>query len=78
MDQILIRFPVVGQYIFKQLDDKSLGNCRGVNKIWGNFLDHDSLLWRRRIQKYDKNQTEFQDAWNLITTKVPIVKLREP
>ena len=77
MDQILIKFPVVGQYIFKQLDDKSLANCREVNKIWGNFLDHDSLLWKRRIQKYDKNQTEFQEAWKLVTTKVPIGKLRE-
>ena len=77
MDVILQRFPVAVQDIFKQLDDKSLANCREVSKICRNFLDNDSLLWRRRIQKYDKNQTEFQEAWKLVTTKVPIEKLRE-
>ena len=77
MDVILQRFPVSLQDIFKQLNDKSLANCREVSKIFRNFLDNDSLLWRRRIQKYDKNQTEFQEAWKLVTTKVPIEKLRE-
>ena len=77
MDVILQRFPVAVQDIFKQLDGKSLANCREVSKICRNFLDNDSLLWRRRIQKYDKNQTEFQEAWKLVTTKVPIEKLRE-
>ena len=77
MDELLRRFPDVAQNIFKQLDDKSLANCRKVNKFWSNFIDTSSLLWRRRIQKYSKNQTEFQDDWKLVTTKVSFEKVKE-
>ena len=77
MDELLRRFPDVAQNIFKQLDDKSLANCRKVNKFWSNFIDTSSLLWRKRIQKYSKNQTEFQDDWKLVTTKVSFEKVKE-
>ena len=77
MDKVLRRFPDVAQDIFKQLDDKSLVNCMEVNKIWHNFLDNDSLFWRRRIQKYNKNQTEFKEPWKLVTTQVPTGILKE-
>ena len=77
MYRVLRRFPDVAQDIFKQLDDKSLVNCMEVSKIWHNFLNNDSLFWRRRILKYDKCQTEFKEAWKLVTTQVPIGKLRE-
>ena len=76
MDEVLIRFPDAAKDIFKQVDDKNLAKCREVNKIWCNFVDNGKLLWRR-IQKYYKNQTWFQDAWKLVTTKVPTEKLRE-
>ena len=46
MDEVLIRFPVVGQKVFKQLDDKDIAKCQKVGKIWYNFLDNDSLLYR--------------------------------
>ena len=77
MEEVLSRFPVLAQDVFKQLDDKSLANYREVNKIWCNFLDNKSFFWRRRIQKYSKNQTQFQDAWRIVTKKVSIEKLRE-
>ena len=76
MDKILIRFPVVGQEIFKKLDSKSLAKCRKVGKIWQTFLDNDSTLWRRRIQKYAKNQIEFCKAWKLVSRNVS-VKVRK-
>ena len=77
MEEVLIRFPVVGLKIFKQLDDKGLMKCRKVGKTWRVFLDDDSIFWRRRIQKYAKNQTEFQKDWNLVTTKISVEILKE-
>ena len=77
MDQILKRFPDVAQDIFKQLDNKSLVNCMEVSKIWHNFLSNDSLLWKRRIIKHEKCQTEFKEAWKLVTKQSPTRKLRE-
>ena len=77
MDEILIRFPVVGQEIFKQLDDKSLTKCREVSKVCCDFMDTDSLLWRRRIQKYSKNESEFHKDWKLVTRKVSVGNLKQ-
>ena len=46
MDKVLIRFPVVGQKIFKQLDDKDIAKSKKVGKIWYDFLANGSLLYR--------------------------------
>ena len=77
MDKVLIRFPVVGQDIFNQVDDKTLANCRYVCKFWCNFLDNGSLLWQRRIHKFTENQVEFSNHWKLATGKVPIDILKK-
>ena len=37
MDEVLKRFPVVGQKIFKQLDDKDIAKSKKVGKIWYGF-----------------------------------------
>ena len=76
MDEILIRFPIRGEDIFKQLDDKTLANCKNVSKVWYNFLDNGSLLWKRRIWKFTQNQVEFNNHWKLVTNKAPIDMLR--
>ena len=39
MEEILIRFPVLGEKIFKGLDDKNLVEIRKVGKNWCTFLD---------------------------------------
>ena len=76
MDKILIRFPFVGQDIFKKVDDKTLANCKNVSKVWNNFLDNGSILWKRRIWKFTQNQVEFNNHWELATNKVPIDMLK--
>ena len=70
MDGIIIRFPIVGQNIFKKLDNKSLANCKLVSKIWQQFLRNDILIYKRKIQKYTTKQIEFRYEWKLVTKKV--------
>ena len=77
MDEVLIRFPVIGQKIFKELDNKNLAKCRNVSKFWQHFLDNDSLLWKRRIEKYAQNQVKFNENWKLVTSKVPLKILKK-
>ena len=77
MDEILIRFPVIGQKIFKELDNKNLAKCRNVSKFWQHFLDNDSLLWKRRIEKYAQNQVKYNEDWKLVTSKVPFKILKK-
>ena len=62
MEKILKRFPVLGQEMFKLLDNQGLANCREVSKSWCTFLDTESLSWKRRIQKYSQYQNDFKDS----------------
>ena len=77
MNEVLIRFPVAGLKIFKQLDDKSLIKSKGINKIVHTFLDNCSLIWRRRIMKYLIGPVEFKPAWRLVMRKVSNKKSKE-
>ena len=77
MEEILIRFPVIGQKIFKQLDNNNFVKCREVGKIWYNFLDNDRLLWKRKIQNYAKNQVEFDKYWKFVTKNASVDILKK-
>jgi hypothetical protein len=76
MESILLRFPDIGQEIFKEVDNPSLTKSKEVCHSWGYFLNNERLLWLRMIQKYDKNQVEFKEHWKKVTTKVPYETLK--
>ena len=56
MEEILKRFPQIGEKIFLQLNDDDLQNCRRINKSWKNFIDNPSQkqVCIRIIQGYEK------------------------
>ena len=64
MENILLRFPVIGQEIFKQVDNPNLTKCKEVCHSWGYFLNNDRLVWLRIIQKYEKNELEYKEDLN--------------
>ena len=76
MEEVLSRFPSVGQHILKHLDDKDLVKCKMVSETWCNFLDNSSLLYKRRINKYAPNQVKFKKFLKLITEKVSVESLK--
>ena len=76
MEEVLSRFPSVGQHILKHLDDKDLVKCKMVSETWCNFLDNSSLLYKRRINKYAPNQVKFKKFLKLITEKVSVETLK--
>ena len=38
MDEVLLRFPHLGEQIFQSLDLENLSNCTGVSKCWDDFI----------------------------------------
>ena len=52
MDEVLLRFPLIGLEIFQQLDDKNLTRCREISKTWCKFIDNHGIILRRKIKKY--------------------------
>ena len=52
MENFQLRFPDVGEEIFKELDNESLTNFRIINKHWKNLLEENKCLWFRIIQNF--------------------------
>ena len=73
MEEMLIRFPQIGEKIFNYLDEKSLQSCKRVNKTWKNFIEDSSqkLLCVRSIKNYEhythiKRYISVQGDWNVL------------
>ena len=52
MEEVLIRFPHLGENIFQKLDSKSLIKCKNVDRTFNNFLKVEKSSYFRVIQWY--------------------------
>ena len=77
MEEILLRFPKLGQNIFNHIDDQSLVASRKVNKVWNTFLDNNRFFWIRVIKSYRRNQVGYEKEWKAILEKIPLETSRE-
>ena len=67
----IARFPTIAVAIFKEVDNRSLGNCRISSKIWGNFIDEQKFPWVRRIGMHRDNLIGFSEDWRKVLVKTP-------
>jgi hypothetical protein len=49
MEQFLLRFPMVAQQLFGQLDTENLVNCRNVSRNWQEFIDDQKFYTIQKI-----------------------------
>ena len=75
MNQIILRFPVIAEQIFDQLDDQNLAKCRGTSKIWYDATER--LKCTRKIQRLSKENTKHQTSWKLVLLKIPTEVLKK-
>ena len=52
MEEVLQRFPHVGEKIMDQLGNSDLTDCRMVNPFWKNCIDSQKVLWMRVIYRW--------------------------
>ena len=52
MEQVLARFPHLGDKIFQNLDSHSLMRCKEVSRTWKNFMKVKKSSYLRVIQWY--------------------------
>ena len=55
MEEIFLRFPGLGDRIFKNLDEKILAKCRKINYTWKNSIDNEKTIWIWMIQRHIGN-----------------------
>ena len=52
MEEVLLRFPHLGQNIFESLADQDLAQSREISQMWKHFLDVEKFFAIRRIQAF--------------------------
>jgi ankyrin repeat protein len=52
MEEVLLRFPHLGEKIFEELDNLVLTNCRTICKSWKDFIDENKIVQFRIVKKY--------------------------
>ena len=76
-DVMIARFPHVATDIFKELDDKTLTNCRRVNRLWYDHLDDQKFYFIRMIQRYRKNMKNSYQQWKKVFKNTPVEYVKE-
>ena len=79
MDEVSVKFPLLGQKVFKQLDEENLSKCKFIDQSWQNFMDNEkghienrTVLLKRKIENFKRKQVVFKNEWTLSLQKVPI------
>ena len=61
MEEVLLRFPHIGDNIYKELDSKDFCRSKEVNRSWNYFIRNERILqkdYKKRIQVKIDNLTE--------------------
>ena len=73
MEEIITRFPHLGEQIFDQLKGKDLQKCREVEESWKIFIDRQKFPWIRVIKELlrqpDKDWKEVAKRSNVETVR---------
>ena len=60
MEEIILRFPHLGESIFEQLDNESLAKSREVCDFWKNFVECQTF-YNLRLMRLIKSLTNCSD-----------------
>ena len=77
MKSLFRRFPVVGGKILKNLDSKSLAQCKVARREISEFLENEKLYFISIIKKYTDKFKGFEKLWNEVIHKTPIKIIKQ-
>ena len=87
MEEVLLRFPHLGDQIFENLDNENLAQSRTISRSWLAFINEEKISWKKIQKKFPckkgetnlhlaakTNQTEmFQILFEGIHTSIDLV-----
>ena len=81
MEEVFLRFPHIGEQVFKQLNNENLTKCREISKSWEEFIDNQKLPWIRLMKKYLSAGLEedevFLEDWQSFVKSYNVATLQE-
>ena len=76
MEDLCERIPLIYKFVFSNLDDKSLANCREASRRLKESLDKERLLWLRIIKLNSIHFNEHSKLWKKAVEKTPVEILK--
>ena len=67
-EEFFLRFPQLGEDIFKELNNQSLVKCKRVDRTWNSFLVDQRFILMRKIRKTTGLSSEFRKLWKTFPT----------
>ena len=68
-EEFFLRFPQLGEDIFKELNNQSLLKCKRVSKTWDSFLVDQKFILMRKIRNATGLSSEFKKNVENISNK---------
>ena len=72
MEDLCERIPLLAKFVFANLDDQSLTNCRKASRRLNASLDSERLFWMRIIKLNRSHFTEHSKLWKKAVQKTPV------
>ena len=72
MEDLCERIPLIFKFVFSNLDDKSLTNCRETSRRLKESLETERLLWLRIIKCNSTHFNEHSKLWKKAVEKTPV------
>ena len=69
MEEIILRFPVIAEQIFDELDDQNVTKCREISQTWYDATER--IHWARKIQNLTKENKKHQTSWKSVLVNIP-------
>ena len=66
LENLFLRFPVLGKLILNKLDNKSLGTFKHVSRPINDFIVNEKVVWIRKILKHVGNGNELPEMWKKV------------
>lgn len=81
MEDLLSRFPHIGEIIFENLDDQSILSSKQVSKSWYNFINCQKFPWIRIVKNYvkesNKDYTQNPKKWKKLFRNFSVKSVRD-
>ena len=77
LENLYLRFPVLGKQILNKLDNQSLGTFKHVSRPINDFIVNEKVVWIRKILKHVGNDNELPEMWKKVLHHAPKDKVRK-
>ena len=74
MEEVILRFPHLGEDIFNWMNNENLQRSRNISRSWNDFISNQKFFWIRIIKDFilesNKDYTDCPKKWKRNKTKL--------